>query len=66
MTWTGDVGLPPAPADPEPERPEPTEESSLDSDLGTERADPELIEPEPENILVMNEIELSNSVVAFV
>ena len=32
LTWTGDVGLPPAP-DPEPERPEPTEESSLDSDL---------------------------------
>ena len=50
LTWTGDVGLPPAP-DPEPDRPEPTEESSLDSDLGTERADPELIEPEPENVL---------------
>ena len=57
------MGLPP-----EPERPEPTEESSLDSDLGTERAEPELIEPEPESILLMmNEIELSNAVVvAFV
>ena len=57
------MGLPP-----EPESPEPTEESSLDSDLGTERAEPELIEPEPESILLMmNEIELSNAVVvAFV
>ena len=65
LTCTGDVGLPPAP-DPEPERPEPTEESSLDSDLGIERADPELIEPEPESILVMSEMKSSTLVVAFV
>ena len=40
LTWTGEVGLP-------PDSPDPTEESSLDSDLGTDLADPELMDPEP-------------------
>ena len=46
MTWTGDW-LPPL-------TPEPTEESSRDSDLGTDRAEPELMEPEPVKIFDNN------------
>ena len=40
FTWTGEVGV----------AEDPTEESRRDSDLLTDRAEPELREPEPRNI----------------
>ena len=40
LTWTGEVGV----------AEDPTEESSRDSDLCTDLAEPELRDPEPRNI----------------
>ena len=48
MTWTGDVGV----------AEDPIEESSRDSDLGIDFADPELREPEPRNIQSYGEFSL--------